>query len=633
MLLRRKEASATCTSAGRVTAQLLLSFLALSASPISAAANARHGAQVSLPHEPALVIPLIPEPPAPAEHTFTLRHIYHHGTYKHPQLHRKKDVVHPDAQLWLAAEDGFEAQRIGPLRARSNSHRIQRLVDRRPSVVDPMVAQARQRGFVSVLSSSAWTIDEVPGPNVTDKDTILSLALMAANAYVAKPGDADWEEVGAPFNRSADFGWEGDGLRGHVFADETNSTIVIGLKGTSVAVFDGDGTTTNDKINDNLFFSCCCAQQGPWTWHQVCDCATGTYACNNTCVTQALRDENRYYQAARELYANVTELYPNSHVWVTGHSLGGAVSSFIGLTYGVPVVTFQAVPEALAAGRLGLPVPPGADPDAPQTREYTGTFHFGHTADPIYIGTCNGATASCSFGGYALETACHTGLECVYDTVGDKGWRVGIGTHKIRSVINDVILKYDTVPECKYTPECRDCGNWKMYESNGTETTTTASTSTSTAKSRTRTETCKTPGWWGCLDETTTTTGTQTSVTTTTTTTSTTTCHTPGWFGCKDKTTTTTSPTVTSTTPTATSTTCETPGRFWGCYDETTSGPISTTTQEIQTITPPPSMPTSTPPSPAPTQEPPEKPRCIDRAWYGMCREWEGDVPKLKEDM
>ncbi|KAL2021030.1 hypothetical protein VTK56DRAFT_7685 [Thermocarpiscus australiensis] len=631
MSSRRKKASATCTTAGRVTAQLLLAFLALSASPISASGNVEADAQFVLPIEAAPVAPLVPEPPTPAEHRFTLRHIYHHGTYRHPLLHRKQDVVQSEADVWLAAEDGFEAERIGILRARSSPHRIQRLVDRRPSVVDPMVAQARQRGFVSVLAPSAWTIDDVPGPNVTDKETVLTLAVMAADAYVQKPGDADWEDVGAPFNRSADFGWESDGLRGHVFADETNSTIVIGLKGTSPAVFDGDGTTTNDKINDNLFFSCCCAQQGPWTWHQVCDCATGTYTCNNTCVTQALREENRYYQAARELYANVTELYPNSHVWLTGHSLGGAVSSLLGLTYGLPVVTFQAVPEALAAGRLGLPVPPGADPDAPQTREYTGAFHFGHTADPIYIGTCNGATASCSFGGYALETACHTGRECVYDTVGDKGWRVGIGTHKIRSVINDVLKKYDTVPECKFTPECRDCGNWKMYESNGTETTTSSSTRPSTTKSRTRTETCKTPGWWGCLDETTTTTGTQTSEVTTTS--STTTCHTPGWFGCRDKTTTSTT-TVTSATPTATSTTCLTPGRFWGCNDKTTTGTSITTTREHGTITSPPSMPSSTStPSAAPTEEPPEKPRCVDRAWYGMCRKWESDVPVNNEDM
>ncbi|KAK4033190.1 autophagy protein atg15 [Parachaetomium inaequale] len=637
MLPKRREAGATCSSAGRVTAQLLLSFLALSASPLAAAANARSDTQLVLPIEAAPIAPLIPEPPAPAEHTFTLRHVYHHGTYKHPHLHRKHDVTQPDADVWLAAEDGYEAERMGPLRARSDALRIQRLVDRRPLVVDPMVAASRQQGFVSVLSPSAWTVDDVPGPDVTDKNTVLTLALMAADAYVGKPGEADWEDVGAPFNRSLDFGWEGDGLRGHVFADKTNSTIVIGLKGTSLAVFDGDGTTTSDKVNDNLFFSCCCAQQGPWTWRQVCDCATGTYSCNNTCVAKALREENRYYQAARELYANVTEIYPNSHVWITGHSLGGAVSSFLGLTYGVPVVTFQAVPDALPAGRLGLPVPPGADPNAPQSREYTGAFHFGHTADPIYIGTCNGATASCSFAGYALESACHTGRECVYDTVGDKGWRVGIGTHRIRAVIRDVILKYDSVPECKFTPECRDCGNWKMYESNGTETTTTSSAPTTTSMTRTRTETCKTPGWWGCLDETTTTTDTETSkvTTTTTSTSSTTTCLTPGWFGCKDKTTTSSITTTTSTTPTATSTTCLTPGRFWGCNDEATTASSSTTTHEQSTITSPPSMPSATTaPSAAPTEDdPPEKGGCLDRAWYGRCREWGGDAPDGNEDM
>ncbi|KAK4161852.1 hypothetical protein QBC43DRAFT_322900 [Cladorrhinum sp. PSN259] len=629
---RREEASATCTSAGRVTAKSLLVSFLVAATPIFAANNhQRQDAQLVLPidaHNP-ITPPLLAEPPEPAEHVFTLRHIYHHGTRRHPGLHRKVDIdiKNDNTNVFLAAEDGYGRERLGALRAKSNAMTIQRLVDRRPTVVDPMVAESRQRGFVSVLSPSAWTMDTTPGPNITDKDTVLSLAYMAADAYVEKEGEADWEDVGGPFNRSADFGWQGDGLRGHIFADSTNSTIVIGLKGTSLAVFDGDGTTTNDKENDNLFFSCCCAQQGPWTWRQVCSCATSTYTCNNTCVAQALREENRYYQAARELYANVSELYPHANIWLTGHSLGGAVSSFLGLTYGVPTVTFQAVPDALPAGRLGLPVPPGADPSAPQARQYTGAFHFGHTADPIYIGTCNGATASCSYGGYALESACHTGMECVYDTVGDKGWRVGIGTHKIRSVIHDVILKYETVPECKYTPECRDCGNWKMYESNGTETTTTSSFTTKTTEmSRTRTETCKTPGWWGCLDETTT--GTGPSKTMTTTTVTTTTCLTPGWFGCKDKT--TVSTTITSTlapTPTPT-TSCLTPGRFWGCYDEgkTSTGTESyTTTLEQSTITSPPVLPptSAAAPSSTSTEEPAGSGQCKERAWYGACREWE----------
>ncbi|TLD33354.1 hypothetical protein PspLS_00582 [Pyricularia sp. CBS 133598] len=495
-MITRRNSSNRCTSAGRITAQLLLSFLAFSVAPTAAIAPHDNNAheQFVLPLPQAPLGPLKPEPPAPAEHTFTLRHIYHHGTHKHPRLHRKQDVHHQEAGIWLSAEDGFDKHRLPVLTARSRPGKIERLVDRRPSIVEPMVAQARERGFVSVLSADAWTIDAVSTPDVTDRNTVVNLAYMAANAYVETPDLPDWEEVGEGFNRSADFGWESDGLRGHIFADENNSTIVIGLKGTSLAVFDGEGTTTNDKENDNLFFSCCCAQQGQWTWRQVCDCATSSYACNVTCVSKSLREENRYYMAARELYSNVTELYPTSNIWLTGHSLGGAVSSFLGLTYGIPAVTFQAVPEALAAGRLGLPVPPSGNPELPQTRENTGAYHFGHTADPIYVGSCNGATASCSYAGYALETKCHAGYECIYDVVADKGWRVGVGTHKIRTVIKDVLLKYDKVPECKLTPKCRDCELWKMYESNGTESTTTSSSST-TSKTMTRTETCKTPDY------------------------------------------------------------------------------------------------------------------------------------------
>ncbi|KAI0128559.1 Alpha/Beta hydrolase protein [Xylariales sp. AK1849] len=626
MVSRRKRPASTCTSAGRVTAQLLLSFLAISAPPANAT-RPDQPAQAVIGDSP-IFPPLIPEPPQPAEHTFTLRHILHHGTYRHPGLHRKRDVIQPEVEVWLAEEDGHAPERIPPLKAKSQPRKIERLVDRHPAMVDPMVAEARQRGYVLAGMPSAWTIDDVPGPDITDKQTVLNMAIVASNAYVEKPGMPDWEDVGSPFNNSADFGWESDGLRGHIWADETNSTIIIGLKGTSPAVFDGEGTTTNDKVNDNLFFSCCCAQQGQWSWHQVCDCATGTYSCNNTCVAQSLREENRYYQAARELYSNVTEIYEGANIWVVGHSLGGAVSSLLGLTYGLPVVTFEAVPEAMAAGRLGLPVPPHADPQYPQTREYTGSYHFGHTADPIYIGTCNGATASCSFAGYALESACHTGSECTYDTVADKGWRVGIGTHKIRSVINDVIRKYDTVPECKFTPECRDCANWKMYESNSTDGTTSSSSST-TSKTRTRTATCKTPGWWGCLDETTTTTGTATS--TSTTTTSTSTCKTPGWFGCKDETTTTS--TTTSSLPTVTTTssittTCETQGWF-GCKDKTSNTATASTSHAI---TSPPTMPTTTPVDPVPTEPPKSKHHCAKRTWFGLCKHWAGGEATLNYD-
>jgi len=48
---------------------------------------------------------------------------------------------------------------------------------------------------------------------------------------------------------------------------------------------------------------------------------------------------------------------PNSNIWVIGHSLGGALASLIGVTFGVPVVTFESPGEKMAARRLHLPSP------------------------------------------------------------------------------------------------------------------------------------------------------------------------------------------------------------------------------------------------------------------------------------
>lgn len=625
-------ARSRCRSVGRLTSGLLLSFLALS-TPVIARNGPVPGSQGLLNQNqlPPLA-PIIPDPrqdaPLPDAERFTLRHMFHHGAYLYPQLHKRKDIIDPEAQLYTLDDEGRE-QAVPPLMIRSQPLHMQRLKDRRPDVIDPMITAAREQGEVWALSPSAWTVDEIPGPNISDKNTILSLAEMAAAAYHEEPNTRDWQNISLGFRNSTDFGWEGDGLRGHVWANEHNSTIVISLKGTSVAVFDGDETTTGDKENDNLFFSCCCGQQGQLTWRKVCDCATSTYTCNNTCVTKSLRQEHRYYTAARELYTNVTALYPDSNVWVSGHSLGGAVSSLLGMTYGLPTVTFESPPDNLAAKRLGLPLPPGSDPDSPQRHGYTGTYHVGHTADPIFLGSCNGITSPCSFAGYALESACHTGQECVYDVVADHGWRVALTTHSIRGVIDNVLMKYDTVPVCEKTPECVDCPLWKFYESNSSETTT--SSSSSSTRSATRTETCKTPGWWGCLDESTTYTGTPTTTIDTTTST-TSTCKTPGWFGCYDKTTTTTTTTEpgTVTQTETTSTTCYSPGFFGGCNDPTSISADPTTTtcatpgwfgcKDIPSTTDEPSI-TSPPPEPTITPtatETSSSTSCQSPEWFGL---------------
>ncbi|RJE23885.1 hypothetical protein PHISCL_03797 [Aspergillus sclerotialis] len=555
--------------------------------------------------ESPIIRPQIPlnEPPSFTKtHEFNLRHIFHRGTYDHPNLHKRLDIK-PHTRLWAISEDGLDKELVtfnDTLTASSNPVTIQRLADRRLSVIEGHLSAARA-GSAVALSPSEWVMDTLPGPNVTDKDSVLTFAKMTANDYIEEPGTEDWQDVHGPLNYSSSFGWKGDGLRGHIYADKSNSTIVISLKGTSPALFDGAGTTTNDKLNDNLYFSCCCGQGGSYLWRQVCDCQKSAFTANLTCITEAMNDENRYYRASIDLYSNVTKLYPNANVWLTGHSLGGAMSSLLGLTFGLPVVTFEAVPEALPAARLGFQVLLGKIPDC---------HNRASTLEPIILAT---QPILYTWELVMASAQCVLGM-CTYDTVEDKGWRVAIGTHRIKSVISDVIEEYDSLPTCEREEECFDCQLWKFFRSNGSEITTTTTTTTTTSTS-TSTSTCKTPGWWGCLDETTTTTSTSSA-----TGTSTSTCKTPGWFGCNDPTTTTTTtstpaltsaiPTLTtatstcknpgrfgcldpisSTTPTScsvpltTTSTCETPGIFWGCWDTPTESghPITSPTTSAST--------------------------------------------------
>lgn len=50
-------------------------------------------------------------------------------------------------------------------------------------------------------------------------------------------------------------------------------------------------------------------------------------------------------------------MYPNSNIWIIGHSLGGALASLLGGTFGTPVVAFESPAEKMAASRLHLPSP------------------------------------------------------------------------------------------------------------------------------------------------------------------------------------------------------------------------------------------------------------------------------------
>lgn len=389
---------------------------------------------------------------------FSLKHIYHHNTEPgvESNVHARLDLS--NSLLWSLSQDPQLEMLSTEYTLKSNRQNITRFAQRDPNVVESYLKFSRVTSGSSTLSLNPVMVrEEIVVPDISDNNTVITLAHMAANAYVDVPHTGDWTNVSEPWHEYDGIGWMGDGVRGYVFADDTNSTVVVAIKGTSAAIFDGGGDTgPNDKTNDNLLFSCCCARIS-YMWNTVCDCYTGeSYTCSQTCLEEQLVEEDRYYRAILDIYRNVTSMYPGANIWTTGHSLGGALAALLGRTYGLPVVSFQSPPELLPAQRLHLPLPPGI----PVWEEHI--WHFGHTADPVYMGACNGAGSSCWIAGYAFETRCHSGLRCVYDVVADKGWHMSMANHRIHVVIDDILTQYNSTPSCVATGPCEDCFDWNF---------------------------------------------------------------------------------------------------------------------------------------------------------------------------
>ncbi|KAG0255245.1 putative lipase atg15 [Mortierella polycephala] len=375
------------------------------------------------------------------EETLTLRHLMHHGGRRYPGLFRRMDLNPGDIRL--------SEQVTG----HSHTHRLK---VKATTTLKPRDQSYRNQGFRSFdqsIGPESWTKDVVAAPDTTDKETILQLAKMNYNSYteVDSPG---WYDLEGHWSVNSTFGWEEDGVRGHVFASEDNSTLIIAIKGTSASILGGGGSTSaRDKINDNLLFSCCCAKVDR-TWRGVCDCNTGGYQCDQTCIEDSVNSDDIYYNMAMAILWTVEDMYPGANVWLTGHSLGGGLSSLLGLTFGVPTVTFEMPGDRLAAQRLHLPMPPAINwDDLP-------LFHVGHTADPIFQGVCNGPSSTCYYSGFAMESKCHTGRACVYDPVTEDNWKVDIRTHRLFDTIEGVI-KVKNVPPCQAEKDCDDCALWE----------------------------------------------------------------------------------------------------------------------------------------------------------------------------
>jgi lipase ATG15 len=188
---------------------------------------------------------LAPSPPPTL--SFTPRHAHAQS------LDRAAPLLFADtpASVQAAAQDDMII--------RTRRSIIRRPVSRPPEILSwAKSAHARAAGGNASINGWAsptdweggWEDVEVDTPDVTDRQTLLTLAKMAANAY-SQHDDYGWYPIEGS-NNGTEFGWEpdADGLRGHVFADENNSTVVIAIKGTSAGVLGSGGPTAkNDKFN------------------------------------------------------------------------------------------------------------------------------------------------------------------------------------------------------------------------------------------------------------------------------------------------------------------------------------------------------------------------------------------------
>jgi len=209
---------------------------------------------------PGLQVPCHHENNAP-KNEFRLVEVHRAGVGK--RRNQVYQVLKIDEDSTFHTLDGDDGKYYVPSMSRQTTH----LADRSRQATKQYITQSRVRaqalrdGPLSPLDLQSpavqWISEDIPVPNITNIHVVTTLAKVSSNAYIRIPDTEDWYDLGRKWNESHDFGWEEYGLRGHVFANEDNSTIIVAMKGTSPPFVGGSDTSTNDKINVIFLFLFC----------------------------------------------------------------------------------------------------------------------------------------------------------------------------------------------------------------------------------------------------------------------------------------------------------------------------------------------------------------------------------------
>lgn len=308
-------------------------------------------------------------------------------------------------------------------------------------------------------------------------DNVYNLFLMSYNAYY-NLNDSNWNKI--PFDTNFPI-IEHNKVKGYVFSNENNSINFLAFKGTSLWAFPDGKSSFNDKFNDNLFYSCCFYKQSSIFKNYVnkTECENeddndklifqndqihqieSKTRCFKKCYDNTINYELNYLtmteNAIEKLRMKKLIDFENALIIFTGHSLGGTVSTYLGLKYSKQVFTFQTPGNKHYFDIMKDSMNFNYTDD-----DLKNIYNFGHNSDAIMNGNCG---TTCWLFGYSIYTKCHLGNKCIYDSKTKLGISESINSHRL-AYIHDNIITYwkDDFPECEFENKCEEdnCKTWEL---------------------------------------------------------------------------------------------------------------------------------------------------------------------------
>jgi putative lipase involved disintegration of autophagic bodies len=323
-----------------------------------------------------------------------------------------------------------------------------------------------------------------------DYKIISDLAKMSYNVYY-DINDKNW--FNTTLNNVIDVSVSNDTVRAYLFTNNEKTNVVIAFKGTStywtsdnelsdnelnnnqmscnsqnnenifvsknenMCMLSGGYSSGNDKYNDNLFFSCCFYKQSSLFENcNICNniCNSNIFKrsdnnCCSDCYKTSLEYKNNYINDIRKIIERVkTKIdFNKSKIYFTGHSLGGMLASIASLLYNKTGASFETPGDSHYIKLV-------------YNKQNNNFYHFGHTADPIFMGNCG---RTCSLFGYNINTLCHTGYTCLYDSKTKLGHSESIFNHGIEYFVKNIVPKLENdMPNCTRQSNCNDCSDWNF---------------------------------------------------------------------------------------------------------------------------------------------------------------------------